>query len=99
MVSMKMIINKNIKNTKKYYLFIPLSMYYLFMGIPPLMSGFLWREVIYLGISSVIFAICLPIGQIVWLNIIQNKLLLIISIFMTIIIQLHIINRLWSFTF
>jgi len=78
------IFNNGIIKTKLYFMLIPhiiLSIIYIYVLF-----------VLMNGIPILILAICVPIGQAFWVNIIQNKKLIILSNIISIIISIQIFN-------
>jgi hypothetical protein len=82
------IFNNGIIKTKLYFILIPhiiLSIIYIYVLF-----------VLMNGIPILILAICVPIGQAFWINIIQNKKLIILSNIISIIISIQIFNIIFT---
>ena len=80
--------NDDIVKTKLYFILIPhiiLSIIYICVLL-----------VLMNGIPILILAICVPIGQVFWMNIIQNKKLLILSNIISIIISIQIFTIIFT---
>ena len=80
--------NDDIVKTKLYFILIPhiiLSIIYICVLL-----------VLMNGIPILILAICVPIGQVFWMNIIQNKKLIILSNIISIIISIQIFNIIFT---
>jgi len=82
------IFNNGIIKTKLYFILIPhiilfiIYIYVLFM----LMNG----------IPILILAICVPVGQAFWINIVQNKTLIVLSNIISIIISIQIFTIIFT---
>jgi len=82
------IFSDNIIKTKLYFILIPhiiLSIIYIIVLIT-LMNG----------IPILILAICVPVGQVFWINIIQNKIFIVLSNIISIIISIQIFNIIFT---
>jgi hypothetical protein len=79
---MIIILNDNIIKTKWYFMLIPhiiLFIIYIFVLL-------MFMD----GIPVLILAICVPVGQAFWINIIQNKIFIVLSNIISIIISIQI---------
>ena len=82
------VFNNGIIKTKLYFMLIPhiiLSIIYLYVLF-----------VLMDGIPILVLAICVPIGQAFWINIIQNKKLIVLSNIISIIISIQIFNIIFT---
>jgi len=94
-----MFINEKVKKTKLYLSLIPLiilSLIYLYIFFAIFFGGYATDEYLAIGFPLILLAICIPVGQIMWINIIENKLYLIISIIMSGFISLLLFNGIFT---
>jgi hypothetical protein len=85
---MIIIFNDNIIKTKWYFMLIPhiiLSIIYIFVLL-------MFMD----GIQALILAICVPVGQAFWINIIQNKIFIVLSNIISIIISIQIFTIIFT---
>jgi hypothetical protein len=85
-VSIIIIINEKVKKTKLQLLLLPLiilSIIYLYVFFAVLFGGYAINEYLTVGFPLILLAVCIPVGQIIWINIIENKIYIIISIIMS----------------
>jgi hypothetical protein len=94
-ISIIMFINEKFKKTKLYLLLIPLiilSIIYFYVFFSITFGGYGTNDYLVVGFPLILLAICIPVGQMIWINIIENKIYIIISIIMSVIISLLLFN-------
>jgi len=94
-ISIIMFINEKLKKTKLYLLLIPLiilSIIYFYVFFSITFGGYSTNDYLIVGFPLILLAICIPVGQMIWINIIENKIYIIISIIMSVIISLLLFN-------
>jgi len=80
--------NDNIIKTKLYFMLIPhiiLSIIYIIVLL-----------ILMDGIPALILAVCVPVGQAFWINIIKNKIFIVLSNIISIIISIQIFNIIFT---
>jgi len=82
------IFNGNIIKTKWYFILIP----HIILSIIYIIILFFLKN----GIPILILALCVPVGQAFWINIIQNKIFIILSNVISIIISIQIFNIIFT---
>jgi hypothetical protein len=90
------------KKTKSYFLLIPLiilSLIYFYLFFSFTFAGYTTNDYLVVGFHLFLLTICLPIGQIVWINIIENKIYIIISIIMSVVISIILFDKLFILMF
>jgi hypothetical protein len=90
-ITIIMFVNEKLIKTKLYFLLIPLiilSIIYFYVFFSITFGGYSSIDYLVVGFPLILLAICIPIGQIIWINIIENKIYIIISIIMSVFISI-----------